>query len=53
MVTKGKVRSTDGTDVSVQADTLCIHGDEPGAVEFARRIRAALEEDGVRVAPMS
>ena len=53
MVTEGRVRSQQGGDVPVRADTLCIHGDEPGAVEFARRIRAALDADGVRVAAIS
>jgi 5-oxoprolinase (ATP-hydrolysing) subunit A len=50
MVGQGFVRSIQGIDVPVTADTLCIHGDQPGAVEFARKIRAALEADGVRIA---
>jgi UPF0271 protein len=33
------------------AQTLCIHGDGPHAVEFAHRIRAALERDGITLAP--
>jgi UPF0271 protein len=53
MVGEGRVRSQQSGDVTVQADTLCIHGDESGAVEFARRIRAALDADGVRVAAIS
>jgi 5-oxoprolinase (ATP-hydrolysing) subunit A len=53
MVRDGNVRSLQGTDVPVRADTLCIHGDEPGAVEFARRIRATLLDAGVRVSPFS
>jgi UPF0271 protein len=53
MLEEGKVKSTNGLDVAVKADTLCIHGDEAGAVEFARRIRAALDADGVRVAAIS
>jgi UPF0271 protein len=53
MVREGRVRSQQGSDVLVQADTLCIHGDEPNAVEFARRIRQALDADGIRVAPVS
>ena len=53
MVGEGRVRSQQGSDVPVQPDTLCIHGDEPNAVEFARRIRQALDADGVRVAPVS
>jgi UPF0271 protein len=43
------VRATDGTDVAVEADTICIHGDEPGAAEFARELRALLDRLGVGV----
>lgn len=49
MVRDGVVRSTSGTDVAVRADTLCIHGDQPGALEFVKRIRAELERAGVEV----
>ncbi|MBL9187402.1 MAG: LamB/YcsF family protein [Opitutaceae bacterium] len=47
MVREGVVRATDGTDVPVRADTVCVHGDGPHAVAFARRLRAALIEAGV------
>ena len=53
MIDEGKVKSINGPDIAVKADTLCIHGDEPNAVEFAGRIRAALYADGVRVAAIS
>ena len=53
MVSEGLVRSRQGSDVAVKADTLCIHGDEPNAVPFARRIREALEADGIGIAPVS
>jgi UPF0271 protein len=53
MVGEGRVRTLQGSDMQVQADTLCIHGDEPNAVEFAKLIRQALEADGVRVAAIS
>ncbi len=49
MVFEGKVRSVSGKDVPVKADTLCIHGDQPGAVAFARRIRDELARAGVEV----
>ncbi|WP_116520092.1 LamB/YcsF family protein [Achromobacter insuavis] len=49
MVQEGKVRSVDGKDVAVQADTLCIHGDQPNALVFARAIREALERAGIAV----
>jgi UPF0271 protein len=35
--------------VPVRADTLCLHGDTPGAVEHARAVRDALEAAGVRI----
>jgi 5-oxoprolinase (ATP-hydrolysing) subunit A len=49
MVLDGIVRAQSGKEVPVRADTLCIHGDQPGALEFARRIRAALEQAGVEI----
>jgi 5-oxoprolinase (ATP-hydrolysing) subunit A len=49
MVREGTVTAQDGTVVPVRADTLCIHGDQPGAVAFAQRLRAALAEAGVAV----
>jgi UPF0271 protein len=50
MVLEGVVRSVNGVDVPVTADTLCLHGDQPGAVVFARRIREALLADGIAIA---
>ncbi len=49
MVQEGKVRAQDGTDVPVRADTLCIHGDQPGAVSFAQGLRQALTDAGVEI----
>lgn len=50
IVVRGCVRSFDGHDVAVAAETLCIHGDTPDAAGIARAVRAALEHAGVRVA---
>ena len=49
MVLDGRVESRTGVDVPLQADTVCIHGDQPNALAFARRLRRALEEAGVEV----
>lgn len=49
MVREGRVRSVDGGDVAIRAETICIHGDGPHAAEFARRLREGLEAQGVRV----
>lgn len=48
----GVVRARGGARISVHADTLCLHGDTPGAPEFARRIRERFQEEGIRVAPI-
>ncbi|MFJ5269941.1 LamB/YcsF family protein [Streptomyces sp. NPDC088358] len=45
----GTVTSHTGERVPVRARSLCLHGDTPGAVELARRVRARLESSGVRV----
>jgi 5-oxoprolinase (ATP-hydrolysing) subunit A len=37
--------------IASPVESLCVHGDTPGAVEMARRIRAALDSAGVRLAP--
>jgi 5-oxoprolinase (ATP-hydrolysing) subunit A len=47
----GGVHAVDGTWVEVPAVTVCVHGDTPGAVALARRVRVALEDHGVRIAP--
>jgi UPF0271 protein len=49
---EGCVVASDGSRVRVDAETLCMHGDTPGAVEIARAVRARLEEGGVRIAPL-
>ena len=45
----GEVAARDGSTVSVRADTLCIHGDTPGAAAAARAVREALEKEGVDI----
>ena len=49
---EGRVRSQRGTDVEVRADTICIHGDGPQALQFARLIREGLEAAGIEVKPV-
>jgi 5-oxoprolinase (ATP-hydrolysing) subunit A len=49
MLREGKIESIEGTDVDVVVDTICVHGDTPGAVEFARALRAALELEHVEI----
>ncbi len=49
MVQRGTVTTQEGSRIPVRADTLCIHGDQPGAVVFAKAIRQALQENNIRV----
>lgn len=53
LVKEGKVRSQGDVDVAVRADTICIHGDGPEALPFARMIRQRLDESGIEVKPMT
>ncbi|HET9835104.1 MAG TPA: 5-oxoprolinase subunit PxpA [Rhodanobacteraceae bacterium] len=50
LATRGEAIADDGSRVRLQADTLCVHGDRANAGEFARRLREALEQTGLRVA---
>jgi UPF0271 protein len=43
------VRALSGEDVALRGETVCLHGDGPRAVVFARRLREALREAGVEV----
>jgi UPF0271 protein len=49
MVLEGHVDAIDGTRIPLMVDTICVHGDTPGAAVLARRIRAALEAAGVKI----
>lgn len=52
MVKEGVVIAVDGTTIPLEAQTLCVHGDTPTAVDLVRSIRQAMEADGVAVTPM-
>jgi len=53
MVVNGVIPTTGGKRLPVEAATLCVHGDTPGAVEMARRLRDALAENGIGIAPFA
>jgi UPF0271 protein len=52
MVMEGKATTVDGGEIEVQAESLCVHGDTPGAVEMAKAIRQGLESASVQVVPL-
>jgi UPF0271 protein len=47
----GSVTAADGSRVELRAESICCHGDTPGAVEIAAAARAALEGAGVAIGP--
>lgn len=53
MVTRGRVTAITGEEVAIDAHSICVHGDNPSAVEFVRDIRARLEAEGIAVAPIA
>ncbi len=52
MALKEKVIAIDGTEIELRADTLCVHGDNPAAVQIVKGIRESLKAAGVEVTPM-
>lgn len=51
LVREGLVTAVDGTDVAVSAQSICVHGDSPGAVAIAQQLRAALTDTGIAIEP--
>jgi UPF0271 protein len=53
MVQDRAVISVSGKTIKVAVDTVCIHGDTRGAIDIARSVRAALEAEGITLAPFA
>ncbi len=51
MMVQGTVVAIDGSVVAVRAESICVHGDSPGAVQMAAAVNRALREAGVRIRP--
>jgi UPF0271 protein len=49
MAAQGSVVAIDGTEIPLRAETICVHGDTPGAVDLIRTIREQLEAAGISV----
>lgn len=52
MVTRGTVTATDGTEIAVKADTICLHSDGPDALTYARVIHDTLNQEGIFIKPI-
>lgn len=53
VVREGSIESATGKTIAIQADTVCVHGDNAHALAFAAKIRAALAEAGIAIKPVS
>jgi UPF0271 protein len=53
MVAEGLVSTIDGSDIKIRFESLCVHGDTPGAVAIARAARDALEREGIEIQPFA
>ena len=53
MAKEGRVIAIDGTEIDLQAHTLCVHGDNASAVDVVKTVRGLLESEGIAVKPMS
>ncbi|MBP2672484.1 MAG: putative lactam utilization protein [candidate division NC10 bacterium] len=49
---QGRVTAITGKEIRFQAETICLHGDTPGAATIARRVRERLEKEGAQVRPL-
>lgn len=52
MAREGKVIAVDGSEIALAPQTLCVHGDTPGAVNLVKQIRALLESEGIELKSM-
>jgi 5-oxoprolinase (ATP-hydrolysing) subunit A len=53
MAIEGRVLATDGSELAMRVDTICTHGDTPGAQDLTRALRAGLERAGVAIVPVA
>ena len=51
-VTENKVKNESGKDIEVASDSVCVHGDTPGAVRLAEAIARKLGENGIEIRPL-
>jgi len=49
MVTAGRVAAVDGSTIKITVNSICVHGDSPGAVDIARAVRERLAAENVQI----
>jgi len=53
MVQEGYITSITGDEVPIEADSICMHGDTPGSVQIAKKVKTVLESSGINIVPLS
>lgn len=53
MVKENKVEDINGKNIDIKADSICVHGDNPKAIEFVKRIRSELIKEGINICCIS
>ncbi len=52
MIKNGSVKAITGKEIAIEADSICVHGDSPKALDFVKKIRVALEVEGIELCAM-
>lgn len=52
MIKEGVVTSVNGKEISIQAESICVHSDSPMALNYAKKVRKALEQEGIQICNM-
>ena len=53
MIREHRVRTFDGTDIELEGNSVCVHGDGEKALTFVRKIRERLSDEGIRILPLA
>lgn len=53
MVKENKVEDINGKDIDIKADSICVHGDNPKAIEFVKNIKSELIKEGINICCIS
>ena len=53
MIARGEVAAIDGSMITITVESICVHGDSPGAVQIAAAVRRRLIADGVDLKPFA
>lgn len=52
IVQHGKVKAIDGTEIEIEADSICVHGDNEEAVELVKHLKKSLSEKNIAIQPL-